>query len=257
MAGSKVRSEGLEAWFVHLFVQPGAGGILITPIVDEQTWLSTLRGLPLFDPEPGPVAVISPHPDDETLATGGLIAALRQRKVKVLIIAVTDGENAFGEGEVGLRETRRGEQSSAAQELGVSEESLIRLELTDSGVMQQRKQLVDLLAPHLSGYCHVLAPWTGDFHPDHEACGQAAAEVTRRTGARLSWYFFWTWHRGTPALLSDMQLSVFPLSDQLSEIKLRALAHHRSQLERADGTPILPDNLLAPARRKFEVFAAS
>lgn len=230
---------------------------MITPIADEHTWLSTLRGLPLFDPGPGPVAVVSPHPDDETLATGGLIAALRQRGVPALIIAVTDGENAYGEDNAGLRETRRSEQSAAVRELGVSEESLIRLGLTDSGLMGQRERLVELLAPHLSKCRHVLAPWTGDFHPDHQACGWAAQETAKQTGMRLSWYFFWTWHRGTPSLLSGMQLAIFPLNDLLRETKLRALAQHRSQLEHPGGQPILPDNLLAPARRKFEVFAAS
>jgi LmbE family N-acetylglucosaminyl deacetylase len=230
---------------------------LITPIVDEQTWLSALHGLPLFDPGDRPVAVISPHPDDETLAAGGLIAALRQRDVPVLIISVTDGENAYGVDPAGLRETRRSEQSSAVQELGASEKSLIRFGLTDSGVTQQREGLVEMLASHLSESFHVLAPWTGDFHPDHEVCGWAAQEAARQVGARLSWYFFWMWHRGTPALLSGMHLSAFPLTDRLSETKLRALAHHRSQLEHPSGQPILPDYLLAPARRKFEVFATS
>jgi len=225
--------------------------------VNEQTWLSSLRGLPLFDPGPGPVAVICPHPDDETLAVGGLIAALRLRKVPVLIIAVTDGENAYGENNAGLREIRSDEQSAAVRQLGVEDGNLIRFRLTDSGLMQQRMRLVELLAPHLSKCRHVLAPWMRDFHPDHEACGWAAQEVTKKTGTRLSWYFFWTWHRGTPSLLSDTPLTVFPLNDSLRKTKLRALARHRSQLEHPSGQPILPDNLLAPARRKFEVFAAA
>lgn len=204
---------------------------MITSIVDEQTWLSILRGLPFFDPGPGPVAVISPHPDDETLATGGLIAALRQRGVQVLVVAVTDGENAYGENNAGLGETRCSEQSAAVRELGVSDESLVRLGLTDSGLMRQKGQLVELLAPHLSKCCHILAPWPGDFHPDHEACGWAAQEVARQMKSRLSWYFFWTWHRGKPSLLNEMQLSIFPLNALLYETKLRALALHRSQLE--------------------------
>lgn len=230
---------------------------MITPIVDEEAWLSILHGLPSFDPGPGPIAVISPHPDDETLATGGLIAALRQRQVPVVVIAVTDGENAYGDDNAGLRETRRSEQAAAVRELGMSEENLIRLELTDSGLMQQKERLVELLVPYLSKCGHIMAPWTGDFHPDHEACGWAAQHIASQTDIRLSWYFFWTWHRGTPSLLRGMQLKMFPLNERLCETKLQALAQHQSQLEHPSGQPILPRNLLAPARRKFEVFAAS
>ncbi len=230
---------------------------MITPIVEESRWISTLQSLPLFDPGPGPVAVISPHPDDETLATGGLIAALRLRAAPVLVIAVTDGENAYGQDNPGLRETRRSEQAAALRELGVSGRNLVRLGITDSGVAPQRERLVELLASYISSDYHVLAPWTGDFHPDHEACGWAAEEATKQIGARLSWYFFWTWHRGTPSLLEGMRLANFPLNERLREIKWNALAQHRSQLEHPSGQPILPDNLLAPARRKFEVFAAS
>jgi hypothetical protein len=39
-----------------------------------------------------PTLVIAPHPDDETLLAGGLIATQRARDVDVHILAVTDGE---------------------------------------------------------------------------------------------------------------------------------------------------------------------
>jgi hypothetical protein len=46
----------------------------------------------------------------------------------------------------------------------------------------------------------------------------------------------------------------FDLDEELSQRKASALASYRSQLEWKEGEPILPDLLLAPARRKFETF---
>ena len=64
----------------------------------EATWQNSgrLSTLPEVDPAtlvpPGARAVIvSPHPDDEILATGGLLAQLSDLGRKALIIAVTDG----------------------------------------------------------------------------------------------------------------------------------------------------------------------
>lgn len=41
------------------------------------------------------LVVVAPHPDDEVLGCGGLIAAARAAGVPVLIIALTDGEQAY------------------------------------------------------------------------------------------------------------------------------------------------------------------
>jgi LmbE family N-acetylglucosaminyl deacetylase len=41
--------------------------------------------------------VIAQHPDDETLATGGLIARKTSKDIPVHVVAVTDGENAYSD----------------------------------------------------------------------------------------------------------------------------------------------------------------
>lgn len=41
------------------------------------------------------LVVVAPHPDDEVLGCGGLIAAARAAGMPVLIIALTDGEQAY------------------------------------------------------------------------------------------------------------------------------------------------------------------
>lgn len=224
--------------------------------ISETEWLASLGGLPVWSAPAVPLLVVSPHPDDETLGCGGLIAAERRRGAQVLVAAVTDGENAYPgeEGGYGLAAIRRVEQERALARLGVGTESVLRFGLTDSSVGAREAELVERLMERMTPESCIVAPWEGDFHPDHEACGRAAAEAAGRTGARLISYFFWTWHRGTPETVAGLNLAMFPLDEGLLRAKTEALACHRSQLERVGGGPVLPPELLGPAHRAFEVF---
>ncbi len=226
---------------------------MIVPVVAEETWLGSIGSLPEWNPPAERVLVIAPHPDDETLAAGGFIAAQRLSGQEVTIAAVTNGENAYSNFP-GLAELRAQEQTKAVRRLGVDESKILRFGLPDSSVAAHKEDLVSLLLPLASAKTHIVAPWQHDFHPDHEVCGCAAAQVARLTGARITYYFFWTWHRGTPALLESLKLVSFPLSKELLAAKLDALSCHHSQLFHELNDPILPDSLLDPAKRPFEVF---
>jgi LmbE family N-acetylglucosaminyl deacetylase len=238
---------------------------VIVPIASEIDWTAELNALPLFDPggRPGTshVVVVAPHPDDETLGAGGLIALLRQQDVAVKVVAVTDGENAYPgqstQKSAELAVLRRAEQTSALAILGVSVEQIVRLCLPDSDIAAHQQALAERLSGLVDRDTHLIAPWLGDFHPDHEACGRAAKQVAQATGARLTSYFFWTWHRGTPATIKKLPLRRFCLENGAFRLKAEALACHRSQLTRAGEEPVLPERLLAPARRRYEVFASA
>jgi LmbE family N-acetylglucosaminyl deacetylase len=226
---------------------------MVIPLTSEVDWLPHLYALPAFRPTSAPMLIVVPHPDDETLAAGGLIAAQRARGVDITILAVTDGEHAYTDNH-GLAALRREEQTSALARLGVPADKIIRLSFTDSSVSQQEHVLTAKLKTLVTSNTQLLAPWRGDFHPDHEACARAAQTVAHATGATLISYFFWTWHRGTPATLDGLSLAKFPLTEQALTAKQEALAFHASQLHHAPEPEILPDNLLWPARLPFEVF---
>jgi LmbE family N-acetylglucosaminyl deacetylase len=232
---------------------------MIQPLTDEECWLARLGRLPEWKPPAAPLVVIAPHPDDETLGMGGLIASHRSRDLAVTIIAVTDGENAYPDDRVNgdLGPLRQSEQAAALDRLGVPGNEIIRLKLPDSGVAAHERrltaQLMDLITPDAI----ICAPWKGDFHPDHEACGRAAESVAQVSGALLISYFFWTWHRGELPALNSLRLVRFPLNGSCFSAKREALLCHQSQLAREKGEPILPENLLAPAKRPFEVFSIS
>jgi LmbE family N-acetylglucosaminyl deacetylase len=66
--------------------------------VRAEQYFEALRACPVAIPreltEGRPFVVLSPHPDDETLGAGGLIAGARSRGEVVDIIVVTDGSGS-------------------------------------------------------------------------------------------------------------------------------------------------------------------
>ena len=217
--------------------------------------MAALGGVSPWTPARRPTVVIAPHPDDEALAAGGLIAGLRELGVEVTVIAVTDGERAYGDAvDRSLGQLREREQTAALARLGVAPDRIVRLRLPDSEVATHQAEVVRRLRPLLSAEMQLIAPWPGDFHPDHESCGRAAQELAKLSGAQLTYWFFWTWHRGTPETIRSLSLRKLSLSEEQRTAKAEAIQCHGSQLERADGNPILPEELLQPARRAFEVF---
>jgi LmbE family N-acetylglucosaminyl deacetylase len=227
----------------------------IVPAIDEDTWLEQLADLPRMELPLVPTLVIAPHPDDETLGAGGLIAALRSQGVDVSVVAVTDGEHAYADAEpAALAAVREREQTAALARLGVPADKIHRLRFPDSDVTSFEPLLAANLRSLVRRGMHIVAPWAGDFHPDHEACGRAAASVAEEMQLPLTSYFFWTWHRGTPETLRGLPLSALELTPEQQRAKLDAIACHRSQLADPSGQPILSDELLAPARRTYEVF---
>jgi LmbE family N-acetylglucosaminyl deacetylase len=225
----------------------------MTPVCSEESWLSALKNVPQWQPPRIPTIVIAPHPDDETLGAAGLIASQRRRGIPVTVIAVTDGEAAYSDA-TGLGDLRCREQEAALAELGVARHDIIRLRLPDSNVASCQDLLATLLEPLVPSSTLLLAPWLFDPHPDHEACGKAAERLASGVGAHLVSYLFWTWHRTPTASLLDVPLHRFELDNDLQAARSAALSQHRSQLEWKSGSPILPDDLLAPARRSFETF---
>jgi hypothetical protein len=67
-------------------------------------------------------------------------------------------------------------------------------------------------------------------------------------------YFFWTWHWRTPHSLAKLCLRRFNVDSETQITKTRALSKYHSQLVHDGGEPILPESLLKPARRSFEIF---
>lgn len=182
---------------------------MIVPVTSEVEWMPIVEAAASWQPAAcAKVCVIAPHPDDETLSAGGLIARLTNSGADVTVIAVTDGENAYTPN-AGLADLRVREQESALFRLCIKPSYIRRLRIVDSGVSQSEGSLRAALCELIVRGSLVLAPWPGDFHPDHEACGRAAHNACEQVGANCVFYFFWTWHRGRPELLKASRFEKF------------------------------------------------
>ncbi|RYY72430.1 MAG: PIG-L family deacetylase, partial [Comamonadaceae bacterium] len=130
--------------------------------------------------------VVAPHPDDEVLSVGGVLAMLAGNGSPAMVIAVTDGA-ASHTGSLEwprsrlLRERPR-ETVRALAQLGMDGEP-VRLHLPDGSVTASA--LAARLASLLRSGDVVFTTWRRDGHPDHDATGSACAEAADACSARL------------------------------------------------------------------------
>jgi LmbE family N-acetylglucosaminyl deacetylase len=122
--------------------------------------------------------------------------------VPVEILAVTDGEASHPDldlsGRQDLASARARETWEGLRRLGWEAPVVRRAELPDGRVSAHIGALCELLDEVLAPNDLCLAPWRKDGHPDHDACGQAAALVAHARGADLLQYLVWTWHWADP-----------------------------------------------------------
>jgi len=227
---------------------------MVTPLVGEASWMEILSGVPSWLPAAKQTLVIAPHPDDETLCAGGLIQHQRARGLDVQIIAVTDGGAAYADAPADLTAIRQFEQEQASAILGVEPRGIVRLRFPDSRVADHETDLAAALSEHITPGSLVLAPWPLDSHPDHEACGRAIQRAAQTAELELVFYLFWTWHQKPLDALNGQPLRRFDLTPQQLSVKHAALECHRTQLQWDSSAPVLPFDILAPARRSFETF---
>ncbi len=246
---------------------------------DERRWRSWDGWARLRDAKlPGPgarVVVLAAHPDDEVLAIGGLLVRLAERGCDLLLVSATDGEASHpGSPSVTapeLAERRGRELDAALTELGHAGSERVHLHLPDSALAEHEVELADRLESHLGGAALVLAPWRRDGHPDHDACGRAAAAATRelaRVGAAVGvaarppvlWEFpIWAWHWADPEAdhLPWTRARAVRLDPHERLAKQQAIGCFGSQLHPLGDDPadaaVLPPAVLAHFERELEV----
>jgi len=138
------------------------------------------------------VLVFAPHPDDESIACGGLLLAARDLGIPRRVVVVTDGDNnpwpqrwiekrwridAAARARWGAR--RRAEAWAALDVLGVDGDERFFLGLADSeltDLLVSGSRLDSELAAHIERFrpTHIALPALEDRHPDHSAVHVAA-----------------------------------------------------------------------------------
>jgi LmbE family N-acetylglucosaminyl deacetylase len=225
-----------------------------TPAHIWSPWREALPELPIA--ECLRLTVVAPHPGDEVLAAGGLIALARSHNLPVTIVAVSNGEASHPRSQTHSRRqlarTRIQESECAANELAADPPR--RLGLPDGAVEADEEILTSALSSVLAdqggpdSWC--VATWREDGHPDHEAVGRATAAACLRTATRLIESPIWMWHWATPAhpAVPSARAHKFVLPGHAIAAKQRAIKHLHSQIE-ADydsptDRPVLPPNVL-------------
>lgn len=235
-----------------------------TPEEQWQAWPG-LQALPAVQatalvPPGSRLVVLAPHPDDEVLAVGGLIAQLAAAGRELLLVAVTDG-TASHPGSArwtpaALAATRPGETADALRRLGVGEVPTLRLGLPDSDVAEA--PVIAAVAPSLRDRDVLVVTWRHDGHPDHEAVGRAGAALAAATGAPLLEVPVWTWHWARPgdARVPWERARRVELDAALLARKRAAVEAYASQLGEDAALPlgaVLPPPVLARLLRPAEV----
>lgn len=208
------------------------------------------------------LVVVAPHPDDEILACGGLLASFRGREQDLLLISVTDGEASHPESEQWtehrLRRQRPQESRNALHRLGLDLQALDwqRLSLKDTAVARDEAFLVNHLSQLLRADDQLLCTWRGDGHCDHEAVGRACAQAAQAKGVDLLEVPVWAWYWADPEdpRLPWERAYKVQLDAEALQRKQQAISAHVSQLA-PDGErpPVLPAATLECLMQPFEL----
>ncbi|WP_298967607.1 PIG-L family deacetylase [uncultured Methylobacterium sp.] len=216
----------------------------------------------------GGLVVIAPHPDDESLGCGGLIAEACARGLSVRLVVVSDGvgshPNSPSHPPERLRALRETETLAAARALGLDAAHVRFLRLPDrfvpsAGPAAEAAADAIAAAARESGATALFVTWAHDPHCDHEAAAALARLARARLdGVRLHAYPVWGW-----ALPPDTEVGPAPRGARLAieahlPAKRAAVAAHRSQTtdliaDDPDGFRLEPA-MIARFARPFEIF---
>lgn len=190
-------------------------------------------------PEGTRLLVLAPHPDDESIGCGGLIAKWMVAGRRAKIVIITDGamggeEKGASEADTslaraGLVEQRSAEAMAAAAALGGAE--LAFLGCADGHLADAWETAVQDLADHIEQFHPdvLTLPYTIDRHPDHVAAtplmlGALARVNKSRRPAIVLGYEVWS------PLTANILISIDPVVDR----KARAIEAHASQTAQRD-----------------------
>src|SRR4029077_11048830 len=151
--------------------------------------------------EARPFVVVAPHPDDESLACGGLIADACRQGVRGKVVIVSAGAGSHPNSKAyapdRLSSLREEEARQAGAELGLKPEDMLFLRLPDRFVPSEgedAERAIGVIADRVRevGAGSLFVSWRHDPHCDHEASYRIARKIQRRTGEiRLFEYVVW------------------------------------------------------------------
>ena len=246
----------------------------VTLRLDE--FFASANALPVADLDKifgtGGIVVVAPHPDDETLGCGGLIALASRLCRNIQVVVISDGVGSHPNSRLyppdKLRDLREGETRAALSALGAVGENLTFLRLPDRFVPSHGPDARRAAATIANVACAIDATalavtWPHDPHCDHLAAWHLVRQACLRLhgGIRLLTYPIWG-HTLPP----DTTFERAPIGHRLDvssvvDSKRKAIRAHVSQVsmliaDDAEGFVLMPD-MLARFERPYELFLES
>ncbi|MBI2448015.1 PIG-L family deacetylase [Candidatus Microgenomates bacterium] len=138
------------------------------------------------------IIVFSPHPDDETIAAGGYIAAAAHNGAEVWMVLVTDGNRH------GLEQKRYDEFRRSADILGVKRRNLFFLNYADGTLSKQNTTMLESRFSRIVAKIKpdiIIAPHKNDHHADHAIIGKAISNIATK---KIVVYYYLVHHARFP-----------------------------------------------------------
>jgi LmbE family N-acetylglucosaminyl deacetylase len=233
--------------------------------------LGAMRALPFcgLDAIIGPRAalILAPHPDDESLGCGGLIAAASAAGRPPFVLFLTDGTGSHPRSALyppaRLRAVRENEARDALAILGLPAERVAFLGLPDTQAPHQGAAFAAaveaiMMRAGMLDCSAIAAPWQHDPHGDHLAAHRMATAAARALDVRQIAYPVWGWTLPPNGPLDfDVRGGRLDIGPYLPA-KRRAIAAHVSQhggliTDDASGFT-LPAKLMQAFDVPYEVF---
>jgi LmbE family N-acetylglucosaminyl deacetylase len=187
----------------------------------------------------GGIVVIAPHPDDESLGCGGLIAEACAKGVSASVIVVSDGTGSHPRSRMfprtRLRALREAEARQAVSALGLPPRSVEFLRLPDRFVPSDGPRAAAAVRRIVDAATRVKASamfvsWRHDPHCDHEAAFRLAVRAQRELGVKLYEYSVWGAALRPNAVVTAPNSGFRLRIDAHRARKQRAIALHKSQV---------------------------
>ena len=187
------------------------------------------------------ILVMAPHPDDESLGCGGMIALACSRGIPVIVAVMTDGggshPNSIAWPPDRLARLREQEVSDALAELGPPTPPIVFFRYAD-GKMDRQSSRHEQAVRSLAGIVRhhdigtIFSTWGEDPHPDHKATFDLATRLSKACpGTTLFAYPIWGLTQPPDISLERPLGPVYRLNiSPVRENKQRAIFSHRSQL---------------------------
>ena len=234
--------------------------------------IAAMQSLPVRPLEPllaaGPALILAPHPDDESLGCGGLIAAACAAGIPPYVLVLTDGAGSHPRSRAvppsRMRAVRRAEAQAAVAQLALPPGRIGFLNLPDTAsptsgpAFDAAVTAVATLAIRI-GAGSLLATWAHDPHCDHESAHLIARAAAAQAAIRHLAYPVWGWTLPPETPLAAPLPTGFRLDiGRHLPAKRRAIAAHRSQhkglvTDDPHGFTLAAD-LLAVFDRPFETY---